>query len=155
MGSLSQPSSYKRAEEKRVRYIAELNAEIVEALKTHGEDVCRDAQTYCPVDTGALKNSIHYDMEVTPGSATLIVLADASRDGEGYADFVEYGTGIHRETGDGRTTPWSYKDDKGKWHTTRGQKPQPFMRPATIKHLGELKKALERLGAYRLEGSVK
>ena len=26
--------------------------------------------------------------------------------------------------------PWNYQDDKGEWHSTSGQKPQPFMRPA-------------------------
>lgn len=47
-----------------------------------------------------------------------------------YAPYVEYGTGINAE-GSGRTdVPWVYKDDEGKWHSTSGMKPHPYMRPA-------------------------
>ena len=47
-----------------------------------------------------------------------------------YAPYIEYGTGLFAEDGDGRKTAWSYQDDEGKWHTTSGMRPQPFMRPA-------------------------
>ena len=47
-----------------------------------------------------------------------------------YAPYVEYGTGILAESGGRQDVPWSYQDDKGKWHTTSGQNPQPYMRPA-------------------------
>lgn len=43
---------------------------------------------------------------------------------------IEYGTGLFAEQGGRTDTPWTYKDDKGEWHTTSGQAPQPFMRPA-------------------------
>ena len=43
---------------------------------------------------------------------------------------VEYGTGLFAEAGNGRQTPWSYQDADGQWHTTIGQQPQPFLRPA-------------------------
>lgn len=50
-----------------------------------------------------------------------------------YAPYVEYGTGkesIH-PMGGRKDVPWSYQDEKtGEWHSTYGQKPQPFMRPA-------------------------
>ena len=44
-----------------------------------------------------------------------------------YAPYVEYGTGVFNP---GRLTPWSYQDASGEWHTTTGQKPQPFLVPA-------------------------
>lgn len=48
-----------------------------------------------------------------------------------YAPYVEYGTGIHAEGGNGRQdVPWVYCDDKGEFHTTEGQHPHPYMRPA-------------------------
>ena len=48
-----------------------------------------------------------------------------------YAPYVEYGTGIHAEGGNGRKdVPWCYEDEKGEWHTTYGMEPQPYMRPA-------------------------
>lgn len=45
---------------------------------------------------------------------------------------VEYGTGIHAEGGNGRKdVPWAYKDEKtGELIWTKGQEPQPYMRPA-------------------------
>lgn len=49
-----------------------------------------------------------------------------------YAPYVEYGTGLFAENGDGRTwdLPWHYQDEKGEWHSSKGQNPHPFMRPA-------------------------
>ena len=48
-----------------------------------------------------------------------------------YAPYVEFCTGLFAEKGNGRKDlPWHYKDEKGKWHTTSGMKPQPYMRPA-------------------------
>jgi HK97 gp10 family phage protein len=47
-----------------------------------------------------------------------------------YAPYVEFGTGLFAEEGGRKDVPWSYKDDKGQWHTTSGMKPQPYLRPA-------------------------
>jgi hypothetical protein len=48
-----------------------------------------------------------------------------------YAPYVEFGTGLFAEEGNGRQdVPRCYKDEKGEWHSTRGQKPQPYLRPA-------------------------
>lgn len=45
-----------------------------------------------------------------------------------YAKYVEFGTGKYASGG--RNTPWVYKDDKGNWHYTHGQRAQPFLKPA-------------------------
>lgn len=48
-----------------------------------------------------------------------------------YAPYVEYGTGLYAEGGNGRQdVPWSYQDIEGEWHTTCGREPTPFLRPA-------------------------
>ena len=49
-----------------------------------------------------------------------------------YAPYVEIGTGIHSSKGTGREdVPWVYKDLKtGKFYTTYGMKPRPFLQPA-------------------------
>lgn len=48
-----------------------------------------------------------------------------------YAPYVELGTGLFAANGNGRKdVPWRYKDAKGKWHTTSGQHPKPFLQPA-------------------------
>lgn len=76
-------------------------------------------------DTGALQNSIISTVETTNEAVIGYVSTNLE-----YAPYVEYGTGLFAESGNGRQTAWRYQDDEGNWHTTNGQKPQPFMRPA-------------------------
>ena len=84
------------------------------------------AVALAPVDLGFLKESI--DFKFTNGGLTGVISVGAD-----YAIYVEYGTGIYA-TGPGgsraKKIPWSYKDADGKWHTTKGQAPQPFWNPA-------------------------
>ena len=79
------------------------------------------AKENCPVDTGELRMSITHYVEGDTG-----VVGTNKQ----YAPYVEYGTGLFAEEGGRKDVPWCYQDDKGDWHTTSGQKPQPFMRPA-------------------------
>lgn len=80
-----------------------------------------EAKRLCPVDTGDLRNSITHEVDDGVG------IVGTNKE---YAPYVEYGTGIFAVEGNGRDTPWSYQDDEGNWHTTIGQKPQPFLEPA-------------------------
>lgn len=83
------------------------------------------AKTKAPKDTGALRNSIKSKVEAVSGEIEGIVYTPLE-----YAPYVEFGTGLFAENG-GRQTGWAYKDEKTDeviW--TRGQKPQPFLRPA-------------------------
>lgn len=95
-------------------------------LSACGETAVGYAQDLCPVDTGRLRNSITYSVD---GNDCYIGTNVE------YAPYIEFGTGIHAETG-GRRTPWAYEDDKG-WHTTEGMKPQPFLRPSASNHSDE------------------
>lgn len=45
------------------------------------------------------------------------------------AIWEEYGTGIYSSNGNGRKTPWKYKDKNG-WHTTSGKKPRRALQRA-------------------------
>ena len=56
-----------------------------------------------------------------------------------YSVYVELGTGIFAEKGNGRKTPWVWQDFNGKWHFTRGMAPRPFLRPAVEDHIDELR----------------
>lgn len=76
-------------------------------------------------DTGNLANSIKSDIERTSGEIAGIVYTALE-----YAPYVEFGTGLFAENGGRTDVPWKYQDEKGNWHTTKGQKPQPFLRPA-------------------------
>jgi HK97 gp10 family phage protein len=81
----------------------------------------RSAKQLAPKDTGALRRSITSKIEGDKG----IVYTPLE-----YAPYVEYGTGLFAENGGRKDVPWYYEDDKGEWHKTSGQEPQPFMRPA-------------------------
>ena len=83
------------------------------------------AKDKAPKDTGALRRSITSKVEVTGNSIEGIVFTPLE-----YAPYQEFGTGLFAENGNGRQTPWVYMDDKGNYHYTRGQHPQPYMRPA-------------------------
>lgn len=109
------------------------NEAVARAMEACGEMAEGYAVLLCPVDTGNLRNSISHDSD----EETAIVGTNVE-----YAPYVEYGTGIHAEGG-GRSTPWRYKDKDGNWHTTSGQKPQPFLRPAIADHTDEYKSLIE------------
>lgn len=84
-----------------------------------------EAKHKAPKDTGALRRSITSKVEVDGDTIDGIIYTPLE-----YAPYVEYGTGLFAENGNGRQTPWLYEDDKGETHFTHGQHPQPYMRPA-------------------------
>jgi HK97 gp10 family phage protein len=81
----------------------------------------RAAKQKAPKDTGALRRSITSEVNGLEG----VVFTNLE-----YAPYVEYGTGLFAENGGRADVPWNYQDDEGNWHSTSGQHPQPFMRPA-------------------------
>ena len=109
------------------------NEAVARAMEACGLLAEGHAKMECPVDTGNLRNSISHDSD----EDTAIVGTNVE-----YAPYVEYGTGRFAEGG-GRSTPWTYQDDEGNWHTTSGQKPQPFLRPAIADHTDEYKSLIE------------
>ena len=46
------------------------------------------------------------------------------------AIWEEFGTGEYAANGDGRKGGWRYEDDNGKWHFTRGKKPNRTLQRA-------------------------
>lgn len=98
----------------------------------------RSAKQKAPKDTGELIRSI--TSEVREGGDELqgVVFTPLL-----YAPYVEYGTGLFAESGGRQDVPWHYKDDKGEWHTTSGQKPQPYMRPALEENRTEILRILK------------
>ena len=109
------------------------NEIIAKALEDIGGMMERYAKLLCPVDTSRLRNSISHQVE----GNTVAVGTNVE-----YAPYLEFGTGQFAENG-GRPTPWRYQDDKGNWHTTSGNKPQPFLRPSVDHHLDEYKAIFE------------
>lgn len=86
----------------------------------------RSAKEKAPKGTGELRRSITSKVVNNEGQIEGIVFTPLE-----YAPYVEFGTGLFAENGNGRKdVPWHYQDDEGNWHTTSGMSPQPYMRPA-------------------------
>lgn len=96
-----------------------LDDAVAAALERVGSAAEGFAADLAPVDSGLLRQKMTHivdDNSVTVGSPLE------------YAAYVEFGTGKYASGG--RNTPWVYKDDKGNWHYTHGQRAQPFLKPA-------------------------
>ena len=106
---------------------------IVSAMQDACDLVEGAAKDKAPKDTGALRRSITSKIEVNGSEIDGIVFTPLE-----YAPYVEYGTGLFAENGNGRQTPWVYRDDKGNYHYTHGQHPQPFLRPALNENKDEI-----------------
>ena len=91
----------------------------------------RSAKQNAPKGDGELRRSITSKVDGLTG--TVFTALE-------YAPYVEYGTGLFAEGGNGRTwdLPWHYEDEKGEWHSSSGQHPQPFMRPALDDNKSEI-----------------
>lgn len=87
------------------------------------------AKEKAPVKKGELRRSITSKVDGLEG----IVYSPLE-----YAPYVEYGTGLFAEDGGRSDVPWHYQDEKGEWHSTSGQQPQPFMRPALDENRDEI-----------------
>lgn len=114
---------------------------LLEAVQKGLEKACIlvevSAKENCPVDDGVLRASITHDVEGTQGFIGTNVES---------APYVHQGTGIYAVKGDGRKeVPWSYQDAEGKWHTTKGQKPNPFLQKAIDENQDEVLKQFEGL----------
>ena len=115
---------------------AAIKAALLRGLEKCGLVAEGYAKKLCPVDTGNLRNSITH---VVDKEEPAVYIGTNSE----YGPYVELGTGIYAEGGGGRPTPWVYKDEKGNWHYTRGNKAQPFLKPAAADHASQYRKILE------------
>lgn len=98
----------------------------------------RAAKEKAPKGTGELRRSITSRIEDDGGDIVGIVYTSLE-----YAPYVEFGTGLFAENGGRQDVPWCYQDDEGEWHTTSGQHPQPFMRPALEENRTEISRILK------------
>jgi HK97 gp10 family phage protein len=94
----------------------------------------RSAKQKAPKGIGELRRSITSRVENMVG----VVYTPLE-----YAPYVEYGTGLFAEEGGRTDVPWHYQDDEGEWHTTSGQHPQPYMRPALNENREEIKRIIK------------
>lgn len=98
----------------------------------------RSAKQKAPKGSGELRRSITSKVTEQDGEMVGVVFTPLE-----YAPYVEYGTGLFAENGGRKDVPWHYQDDEGEWHTTSGQHPQPFMRPALDENREEIMRVLK------------
>lgn len=120
----------------------EINEEIENAILSALEVCGQVAEGYAaensePRGSGRLANSMAH--KVMPDEKMVYIGTDVD-----YAPYVEYGTGIYASQGDGRKTPWFYKDEKGEGHWTSGMKPRHFLKKALSEHREEYGRTIEQ-----------
>lgn len=97
----------------------------------------RSAKQKAPKGTGELRRSITSKIENNGAEVVGVVFTPLE-----YAPYIEFGTGLFAESGGRKDVPWHYKDDEGQWHSTSGQKPRPYMRPALNENREQIKRIL-------------
>lgn len=112
---------------------------ILHALEYACQDIENEAVDRCPVDDGQLRASITHKVE-KDGSSFVGAIGSNSE----HAPYVHEGTGLYAKEGNGRTNvPWVYCDAQGEFHSTEGQKPNPFLQDAIDKNMDNILKRLE------------
>lgn len=106
--------------------LSALKSAVLRALERCGSEAEGYAKDLCPVDTGTLRNSIAHQVKDQEEKVYIGT-------NEEYAPYVELGTGTYVQGG--RPTPWVYKDSRGKWHWTRGNKAKPYLKPSVADHV--------------------
>ena len=103
-----------------------------------GELVRAEAAANCPVDTGALKQSI----VVEQADGTSVIVGTNLE----YGIYVEFGTGLKGDSSVAHTTKggWVYfNENTGGFVYTTGQTPQPFLVPALFSQQAAVVEAIK------------
>ena len=101
------------------------------------------AKMLCPVDTGALRNSISAEAEKEDGK----IVGTVSTDKE-YAAYVELGTG---QRGEASPSPPKYPLESGYRQDWKGMSARPFMYPA----VEQTRKSLPKVMVNALKQQIK
>lgn len=117
-----------------------LENRILKTLEAACQLVENKAKENCPVDDGTLRASITHTIKKEGKKYEGIIGTNVD-----YAPYVHEGTGLYAVGGKGRQTPWTYKDAKGDYHTTKGQKPQPFLKNAIEDYKESIKKIIKEM----------
>ena len=123
------------------------------ALEAVGQTAERHAKEGAPVGTTLSTNIKDYHGGALRKSLTHKVVGDdvfigtniRSSNNAPYAVYVEMGTGIYATEGNGRQSPWVWRDKNGKFHSTRGMKPTHFLKKAisSPEHINEYKAVIK------------
>lgn len=110
-------------------------------IEAGGELVSQTKRNTTRVDTGKTKGSWTYALDLVKYEALIGSRLEN-------AIWEEFGTGQYALKGNGRKTPWRYKDAKGNWHTTTGKKPSR----ALFKAFTKLKPKIQKMAEEKFKG---
>lgn len=123
-------------EDYSMQVISKITQKAIAALYEGGGELASQVKRGSLVNTGQLKNSWDYDIDEAELKATVGSPLEN-------AIWNEFGTGQYALSGNGRKTPWKYKDHKGTWHTTTGKKPQRTFNNAFVKFKPKFQKIVQ------------
>ena len=102
-------------------------------LEDHSDEVLAALESACAIALETC-NSITHTVDTNEQTAYIGTNSE-------YATYVEMGTGKYYPGG--RSKPWSYQDENGNWHTTSGQRAQPYLKPAVADHAEQYKNIIQ------------
>ena len=112
---------------------------VITALNDACQDIENRAVDNCSFDDGTLRASITHRVEQSDGMFTGYIGSNVE-----YAPYIHEGTGLYAKEGKGRkSVPWVYQDGKGEYHSTKGQKPNPFLQKAVDESMDDILKRFE------------
>lgn len=115
------------------RSLEQATFKMIQEMVGNMELVCltieRDAKKNCNVDMGTTRASISHDVTLKADMITGAIFSNQNN-----APYLEKGTGIYAEDGNGRKTPWNWGNPGSKkWPGRKGwqgSRPHPFLEPA-------------------------
>ena len=112
---------------------------IMAALEGACQSIENKAVDKCPSDDGTLRASITHRVENENSTFVGSIGSNAE-----YAPYVHEGTGLYAKEGNGRkNVPWVYRDAEGEYHSTKGQKPNPFLQKAIDESMDDILQRFE------------
>jgi HK97 gp10 family phage protein len=114
-----------------------VNESMAKAIGMGSLYVVNTMKELAPVNTGALWKSI--DAEIVENKDGQVVAKVGPTKDIEYAKYLEYGTGLYAENGQGRQTRWVYFNKYlQKFFSTIGMKPRKFIYPALQRNAKKL-----------------
>lgn len=117
--------------------IETLQAQLADRIRQAVQKSCAEiegaAKERCPKgngesgETAPLRQSIAYRVDATEEGTAMGIVGSPLE----YAVFVHEGTGLYSRIGLGRKdVPWTYRNSKGDFYSTKGIEPHPFLEEA-------------------------
>ena len=129
----------KRLSKKLEKVEQSIQDNVEEEVRNCTERIIQNIKINAPVDTGNLRDSFHATYEWKGKTFTGFIESDCT-----YLRYVINGTGIYNINGNGRQTPWVYKDAHGNYRFTRGIQPNPFIEKSLLDEKRTLRRSIRK-----------